>query len=68
VFIKLSASSPFHDTDFRFLFQGFNLLELMSFDPALVGSTIIVAANQPSRPNAIFGKLQCIKDLLSNLT
>jgi len=45
-------------------FQGFNLSELLSFDPASVGSATLEVDDQP-QPNTITSQLQRIKDLLS---
>jgi hypothetical protein len=46
-------------------FQGLNLSELLAFDPASLGSTIIEVDDPPSDSTSVVNQLIHMKDLLS---
>jgi hypothetical protein len=46
-------------------FQGFNFLELLSFDPASIGSTLLDVDGQQPQQTGVAGQLRRMKDLLS---
>jgi hypothetical protein len=48
-------------------FQGFNFSELVSFDPASIGSVLLDVDDQQLQPNSIVNQLHHMKDLLSAL-
>jgi hypothetical protein len=56
---------PFLTLTNVFLIRGTTFLDLLSFDPASAGSTIVETTNQSSGLTDIFVQLQCIMDLLS---
>jgi hypothetical protein len=47
--------------------QGYDLSQLLSFDPASIGLTAIKAEKEKPRPSAIASQLQHIRELLSAL-
>jgi hypothetical protein len=62
--IDLSFSYPC-DTLTSASFQGFNFLELLSFDPASIGSILLDVDDQQLQPIGIVNQLRHMKDLLS---
>jgi hypothetical protein len=46
-------------------FQGFNFLELFSFDPASIGSVLLDVDDQQLQSTGVVNQLQHMKDLLS---
>jgi hypothetical protein len=46
-------------------FQGFNFSELLSFDPASIGSVLLDVDDQQLQPTGIVNQLRHMKDLLS---
>jgi hypothetical protein len=46
-------------------FQGFNFLELLSFDPASIGSVLLDVDDQQLQSTGAVNQLQHMKDLLS---
>jgi hypothetical protein len=46
-------------------FQGFNFSELLSFDPASIGSTLLDVDGQQPQQTGVAGQLRRMKDLLS---
>jgi hypothetical protein len=46
-------------------FQGLNFSELVSFDPASIGSVLLDVDDQQLQPNSIVNQLHHMKDLLS---
>jgi hypothetical protein len=64
--IDLSFSSPCY-TLTSASFQGFNFSELLSFDPASIGSDQLDVDDQQLQPTGIVNQLQHMKDLLSAL-
>jgi hypothetical protein len=46
---------------------GFNFLELLSFDPASIGSVLLDVDDQQSQLIGVASQLQCMKDLFSAL-
>jgi hypothetical protein len=46
-------------------FQGFNFLELLSFDPASIGSVLLDVDDQQPQSTGAVNQLQHMKDLLS---
>jgi hypothetical protein len=62
----LSISSPC-DTLTSASFQGFNFLELLSFDPTSIGSVLLDVDDQQLQPTGVVNQLQHVKDLLSAL-
>jgi hypothetical protein len=48
-------------------FQGFNFLELLSFDPASIGSALLHEDDQQPRSTSVVSQLRRMKDLLSVL-
>jgi hypothetical protein len=64
--IDLSFSSPC-DTLTSASFQGFNFSELLSFDPASIGSVLLDVDDQQLQPTGVVNQLSHMKDLLSAL-
>jgi hypothetical protein len=64
--IDLSFSSPC-DTLTSASFQGFNFSELLSFDPASIGSVLLIVDDQQLQPTGGVNHLRHMKDLLSAL-
>jgi hypothetical protein len=64
--IDLSFSSPC-DTLTSASFQGFNFSELLSFDPASIGSVLLDVDDQQLQPTGIVNQLRHMKHLLSTL-
>jgi hypothetical protein len=62
--IDLSFSSPC-DTLTSTSFQGFNFSELLSFDPASIGSVLLDVDDQQLQPIGVVNQLRHMKDLLS---
>jgi hypothetical protein len=62
--IDLSFSAPC-DMLTSASFQGFKFLELLSFDPASIGSVLFDVDDQQWQPTGIMNQLQHMKDLLS---
>jgi hypothetical protein len=60
----LSFSSPY-DTLTSASFQGFNFSELLSFDPASIGSVLLDVDDQQLQPTGVVNQLRHMKDLLS---
>jgi hypothetical protein len=48
-------------------FQGFNFSELLSFDPASIGSALLDVGGQQPQPIGVASQLRRMKDLLSTL-
>jgi hypothetical protein len=46
-------------------FQGFNFLELLSFDPVSIGSALLDVDDQQPRSTSVASQLRRMKDLLS---
>jgi hypothetical protein len=46
-------------------FQGFNFLELLSFDPASIGSILLDVDDQQSQLTGVASQLRRMEDLLS---
>jgi hypothetical protein len=64
--INFSFSSPC-DTLTSASFQGFNFLELLSFDPASIGLDLLDVDDQQLQLTGIVNQLRHMKDLLSTL-
>jgi hypothetical protein len=64
--INFSFSSPY-DTLTSASFQGFNFLELLSFDPASIGSDLLDVDDQQLQLTGVVNQLRHMKDLLSTL-
>jgi hypothetical protein len=62
----LSISSPC-DTLTSASFQGFNFLELLSFDPTSIGLVLLDVDDQQLQPTGVVNRLRHVKDLLSAL-
>jgi hypothetical protein len=62
--IDLSFSSPC-DRLTSTSFQGFNFLELLSFDPTSIGSVLLDVDDQQLQPTGVVNQLRHMKDLLS---
>jgi hypothetical protein len=73
--INLSQEKVYHIPDWPFpppcdtltsaSFQGFNFSELLSFDPASIGSVLLDVDDQQLQPTGIVNQLRHMKDLLS---
>jgi hypothetical protein len=61
--IDLSFSCPC-DTLTSASFQGFDFSELLSFDPASIGSVLLDVDDQQLQPTGVVNQLQHMKDLL----
>jgi hypothetical protein len=62
--IDLCFSTPC-DTLTSASFQGFNFSELLSFDPAFIGSVLLDVDDQQLQPTGILNQLRHMKELLS---
>jgi hypothetical protein len=62
--IDLSFSSSY-DTLTSASFQGFNFSELLSFDPASIGSVLLDVDDQQLQPTGVMIQLRHMKDQLS---
>jgi hypothetical protein len=62
--IDLRFSTPY-DMLTSASFQGFNFLELLSFDPTSIGSVLLDVDDQQLQPTGVVNQLRHMKDLLS---